>query len=205
VDISADELDVARGRATQRGLDNVEFRVADAGTDDLGPEAVDVICSRFGVMFFPDSTAAFSHIRSAARPGGRLAFACWQPLDQNDWMAVPREAIDSVVPLEPPCGPGQPGPYAFSEPDHVQRVLTDAGFTAIDLEDVRRTVHMGSSVDEAISFIRQMEYARTALDSAPADAADAAMDRVRQTLIDRAGPDGTVDLAARVWLVRATA
>ena len=64
---------------------------------------------------------------------------------------------------------------------------------------------MGSSVDEAISFIRQMEYARTALDSAPAGAADAAMDRVRQTLVDRAGPDGTVDLAARVWLVRATA
>ena len=36
--------------------------------------------SRFGVMFFDQPIAAFRNIRSAMKPGGRLAFVCWSPL-----------------------------------------------------------------------------------------------------------------------------
>lgn len=203
VDVSPDELDVARVRAAERGLDNLEFREADAGAGDLGPEPVDVICSRFGVMFFPDPTAAFTHLHAAARPGARLAFACWQALEQNEWMTVPGQAIDAVLPLAPPPPPGSPGGFAFRDPDHVRGILTRARFTDVDLEDVQRTVHLGSSLDQAVGFIRQMDYARTVLDPAPPEQAAEAIDRVRAALADRAGPDGRIDLPARVWLVRA--
>lgn len=203
VDLSADELDVARVRAAQRGLDNVEFREADAGEDDLGPEPVDVICSRFGVMFFSDPVAAFTHLRAAARPDGRLAFACWQSVDDNEWMTVPGRAIDAVLPLSPPPPPGSPGGFAFSDPDHVRGILGDAGFTDVALEDVRRTIHLGSSLDQALGFIQRMDYARAVLDPAPPEVAADAIDRVRRALADHAGPDGGVDLPGRVWLVRA--
>lgn len=77
-------LDHARKRATATAADNVEFVVADAHTDDLGDSVFDVAISRFGVMFFDDPTAAFTHIARSLRPGGRLSFVCWQDLGAND-------------------------------------------------------------------------------------------------------------------------
>ncbi|MQA13973.1 MAG: hypothetical protein GEV09_07300 [Pseudonocardiaceae bacterium] len=41
--------------------------------------------SRFGVIFFDDPTAAFANIARALRPGGRLAFLCWQDVARNEW------------------------------------------------------------------------------------------------------------------------
>jgi len=203
VDLSADELDVARVRAGQRGIDNVEFREADASADDLGPQTHDVLTSRFGVMFFADPVSAFTHLRAALRPGGRLAFVCWQSLDDNEWMTVPRRAIDEVLPLIPLPPPDTPGGFAFSDPDRVRSILDGAGWSAIDLVDTHRTVHLGDSVDEAVAFVRQMDYAKAVLDPAPPDQAAAAVEQARTALRARAGADGAIDLPGRVWLVRA--
>ena len=129
VDLSADELDVARVRAAQRGIDNVEFREADASRGDLGPQPADVLISRFGVMFFADPVAAFTHLRAAVRPGGRLAFVCWQSRDVNEWTTVPAEAIAEVVPLSPPAADAPPDGFAFEDPDRVRSVLEAAGWS----------------------------------------------------------------------------
>jgi SAM-dependent methyltransferase len=205
VDLSAEELDVARVRAAQRGVDNVEFREADASTGDLGPQTHDVLTSRFGVMFFTDPVAAFTHLRSAVRPGGRLAFVCWQGLDDNEWTAVPREAIGSALPLTPPPPADTPGGFAFRDPDRVRSILEGAGWSGVDLADTRGTVHLGTSVEEALAFVQQMGYAKAALDQATTDQVTAALDRVRAALRPRAGADGGIELAGRVWLVRARA
>jgi SAM-dependent methyltransferase len=203
VDLSADELDVARVRAAQRGIENVAFREADASADDLGPDRHDVLTSRFGVMFFADPVAAFTHLGGALRPGGRLAFVCWQSLDANEWTTVPRRAIDAVLPLAPPPPPDTPGGFAFGDPDRVRSVLEGAGWTGVELTDVERTVHLGTSIDEAVAFVRQMDYAKAVLDPAPPAQAAEAVDRVRAALATRAGADGAIDLPGRVWLVRA--
>jgi SAM-dependent methyltransferase len=203
VDLSTDELDVARVRAAQRGIGNVAFREADASADDLGPDRHDVLTSRFGVMFFADPVAAFTHLRGALRPGGRLAFVCWQSLDANEWTTVPRQAIDEVLPLAPPPAADTPGEFAFGDPDRVRSVLDGAGWTDIELTDVERTVHLGASIDEAVAFVRQMDYAKAVLDPAPPALAAEAVDRVRAALATRAGTDGAIDLPGRVWVVRA--
>lgn len=203
VDLSADELDVARVRATQRGVDHVEFREADASTGDLGPRPVDVLISRFGVMFFADPVAAFAHLRTAMRPGGRLAFVCWQSREANEWTTVPARALAEVVPVAPPAPDAPPDGFAFQDPHRVWSILDDAGWTGIELTDTARTVHLGDSADEAVAFIQQMDYARAALEPASAGQRAEALDGIRAALQARAGTDGAIDLPGRVWLVRA--
>ena len=70
---------------------------------------VDLVVSRFGVMFFEDPVAAFTNVRRAIAPGGRLAFVCWQPLLANEWMTVPALAAAEHVPLPDPPRPGHTG------------------------------------------------------------------------------------------------
>ena len=52
----------------------VEFMRADATTYRFKPAAFDLMFSRFGVMFFAEPARAFTNLRTALRPGGRLAF-----------------------------------------------------------------------------------------------------------------------------------
>ena len=57
--------------------------VGDAQRVPVARLDVDLLISRFGVMFFADSVAAFANLRTAVRPGGRLAMAVWQSRDRS--------------------------------------------------------------------------------------------------------------------------
>ena len=126
IDIAQPMLD----RASQRpGAAAVELLHGDAQVFDFGIGRFDAAFSRFGVMFFGAPEAAFANIRRALRTGGRLAFACWQGLDHNDWMRIPATAAAGVIgsPLRMPP-PGGPGPFSLAEPDRIRSVLGAAGF-----------------------------------------------------------------------------
>ena len=81
VDISQPMLDVALRRPRSTDLE-VGFRKLDAQTGELGHGLFDAAFSRFGVMFFGDPVAAFANIHASLKPGGRLAFVCWRPLNE---------------------------------------------------------------------------------------------------------------------------
>ena len=93
LDLSGPMLARARSGAEAAGLSNAVFQQGDAQVHELEPGTFGTVISRFGVMFFADPVAAFANIRSATRPGGRLVFACWQPLAANPWLLVPGAAL----------------------------------------------------------------------------------------------------------------
>ena len=98
VDVSEIILDYAR---RQPGVpDNLEFTCDDAAIEDYGDARFDLLFSRFGVMFFNDPTAAFANLIKALRPGGRLAFLCWQAPQKNPWLSCPMQAAFEI--LTPP-------------------------------------------------------------------------------------------------------
>jgi SAM-dependent methyltransferase len=132
IDISPSMIERARARARDEGVD-AEFVVGDAQVHDLGEGTFDAAYSRFGVMFFADSVAAFTNIRRALRDGGRLAFACWQPMAANEWMRVPGEAVTLVTGVSPPPRPDEPGPFLLSDPDRTEQILDAAGFRSIEV------------------------------------------------------------------------
>ena len=87
VDISGPMLDDAQRRAAEAGAGHVHFSQADAQTVTIEPGGFDLLFSRFGVMFFEDSAAAFSNLRRALAADGQLCFVCWQEIARNPWMA----------------------------------------------------------------------------------------------------------------------
>jgi SAM-dependent methyltransferase len=145
-DISQPLLALARQRAA--GRSNVSFIEADAATHPFTPE-YDLLVSRFGVMFFDDSPAAFANLRRAAAPGGRLAFVCWRPIAENEYAAMPFAVAKPLMPALPPADPHAPGPFALADPDRLRGILEGAGFSGIAIEPLDGVMRMGATAEEA--------------------------------------------------------
>ena len=153
LDLSEPMLASARKRAA--GIGNVTFQQADAQTTRLEAGHFDVCFSRFGVMFFSDPVAAFSNLRAALRPGGRLGFVCWQALPKNPWMQVPLAAAARHITLPPPPEPWTPGPFSFADAERVRGILERAGFTDLAFADHRATLKIGGGkgLDEVVDIL----------------------------------------------------
>ncbi len=202
VDISAPMLARARERARAEALTNVTFENADAQTHALTPESVDLVFSRFGVMFFTDPDAAFANLHRALRPGGRLVFVCWQGLAQNPWMRESIAALAKHVPLPAPPPPDSPGPFSFADAARVSGILGRAGFRGVAHEPLVGEIALGRTIDEALDFAVEIGPAGAALRDATPAQRQAASAAIRETLAAHAKPDGVrMDYAA--WIVRA--
>lgn len=200
-DLSAVMLARARERAEERGLTNVRFVRADAQTHAFDRSTYDVLFSRFGVMFFADPVAAFSNLRRALIPGGRLAFVCWQELKLNPWMLVPVLAMAKHVEMPPPPEPGTPGPFAFADAERVHGILTRAGFAdiAIDGEERSLTLAGGADIDRAVDLVLQLGPAGRLLAGADDAVRARARVSVREALEPHATPTGvSLDCASFV-------
>jgi SAM-dependent methyltransferase len=201
VDISGPMLARARERAA--GRPNVTFLQADAQTHRFEPASADALFSRFGVMFFADPAAAFANLRSALRPGGSVSFVCWQRLDRNPWCLVPLGAMAPHVQLPPPPAPGEPGPFAFGDPDRVRGILEGAGFATVRLETLEQPLRIGTGgLDEAVTFTLDAGPAARFLKDVAADVKARVRDAVGAALAPYAGPHG-VSLDGACWIVTA--
>ena len=204
LDVSAPMLGEAERRARERGVSNARFWNSDAQTHAFSAAAFDVVYSRFGVMFFADPVRAFANLREALRPGGRFAFVCWQALEHNPWMAVPMAAAAREIPFPPPSEPHAPGPFAFSDPDRVRRILTDAGFASIAIDGHRQVLPIGGrgGVDAAAELLVQMGPTGSAVRQAGPSAESRVQAAVKAALTPFSGPEG-VEMASATWMVLA--
>lgn len=146
LDISAPLLARANERRDAAGLAQLTFRHADAQTADLPAGHFDVVASRFGVMFFDDSVAAFRNMGRALRPGGRLAFACWASIDENPWFRLPRDIAVARLGKVAPPPPGAPGPMAFEDIARVTAMMAEAGLADAEGHEVAVDMHHAGGV-----------------------------------------------------------
>ncbi|MEO7336234.1 MAG: class I SAM-dependent methyltransferase [Caldimonas sp.] len=203
VDVSRPMLDVAMTRARAVVSTAIEFREADASTADL-PGPVDLLFSRFGVMFFDQPVPAFAHLRQSLREGGRLVFVCWRTPRDNAWAMTPLVAARTALGIVPaPADPIAPGPFAFADDERVRRILGEAGFGSITIDRFDAPIRIGDTPRAAAENAARVGPTARLIRDAEVERQPTIVDAIEQTFAPLAVADGSVHLPGSTWIVSA--
>ena len=97
--------------------------------------SVDLVACQFGVMFFPDRTAAYTEVARVLGPGGQFLFNTWGPLATHDVEATVIDALAETFPDDPPDFLVRV-PHGYHDADRVVADLTAARFGGVRVETV---------------------------------------------------------------------
>ncbi|MGO1070404.1 class I SAM-dependent methyltransferase [Lysobacter sp. CA199] len=201
IDRSNEMIERARALAGEAELSNVEYVCADAEGHLLSRESFDVAISRFGTMFFGHPVAAFSNIRNALRPDGRLVMMVWQSRDRNEWATSIERVFTSDEAGSTNAG-AVPQAFSLGDPDVVKRLLDSAGFVAPSFDEVNAPVFYGRDVDSAFEFVSAFSTVQEKVARLDVQQCTRAFDRLRQLLAEHQRGDG-VWFESRAWIVAA--
>lgn len=134
-DFAEPMVEATRVGAERLGLGNVDARVLDAETVDLGDERFDAVLCRFGFMLMADPAAAMKGSATALVPDGRLVMAVWGEESTNPWLTTIFEAVMGHFDAPAP-EPGTPGPFALGDPERVRALLAGAGFVEVEVTEL---------------------------------------------------------------------
>ncbi len=205
LDISNKLITTATQRGQEAGLENLSWQVADAQTQKLPEGAYDLVFSRFGIMFFQDSEAAFANIH-AANKGGRLCCTVWGPPPENPWMMEIGKVVNSIV-QQPEPDPTAPGPFRFADPQVFQAILEGAGYSNVSFEPWHGPQLIGgagSSVEQAVQFALHGLDLEEAVAAAGEEGKQELAAKL-QALFSEHDTSQGVRLPAMTWLVTAQA
>ncbi len=203
-DATDEMLEVARARANELGIENVEFKRIELEWIDLDTASVDVVLCKWGLMFAVDPEAALREMRRVLRPGGRIALAVWDEPPANPWATITTRALVELGHTTQP-DPDAPGMFALAAPGRLQDLLEAAGFVDVVVE----------SVEPPRAFDGVEEYVAETddLSSMFGDAFDPLSDEQRANVIAKIaelaqpyiGADGVLRFPARTLVAAADA
>lgn len=203
-DIAPQLISEARRRAELKQIGNISFAVGDAETDIAQGLPYDRLFSRFGIMFFRDSVAAFINMRHWLSPGGKLDFACWAGPEENPWMGVIGQTVGQHTEM-PQGNPDDPGPFRFADKELVRGILEKAGYTNIEFTGWQGESLLGgygATPRSAVEFVMDgLDMEKAILAQNPD-----ALESVRSDLLDAFQPyhkENAIRMGAGIWLVSA--
>jgi SAM-dependent methyltransferase len=205
VDISKPLLELARERASARGA-NAHFVEADVSAAPLRDAPFDAAFSRFGVMFFDDTAAAFAKIRAALNPDGRIVFICWRTFAENGWSHAPLAALQPILkaPITP-ADPNAPGPFQLQDSEKIRTMLAASGWRDIAISPWDGDVLVGGGGDAstAAAFLLRIGPCARAITDQQLDAAQA--QHLLADFLRKHETAAGVALSAACWIVSARA
>ena len=206
LDVAPMLVERARQRAAEAGSP-ARFICADAATATLDEPPFDRLFSRFGSMFFEAPVPAFTNLRAMLKPGARIDLAVWAAPRDNLWMMEVMGTVRQHIDI-PPATPRAPGPFAFEDLTYLEDVLTNAGFSGMEVatyEGRQPVGGPGATPQEAVDFVLSSMAVGRALDEAGPDVRAAARADLIKLFTARHVPGEGVLMGCKVWLVTARA
>jgi ubiquinone/menaquinone biosynthesis C-methylase UbiE len=197
-------LDVARRRAAQAGIDNVEFRQLELEWIDLPTAGIDAVLCRWGIMLIVDPDAAAHEIRRVLRAGGRAALAVWDDQQHNPWATIPNAAMIKLGYAQPP-DPEAPGMFSLAAEGALRELLQNAGFTDVEVEPVA-VERAYDAIEEYVAETAEMSpnFSATFAGLTGAEQAEVAA-AIGAAAAPFIAPDGSVRLPGSSLVARAIA
>lgn len=126
VDINEGMLSVARQKAPA-----IDFRKGNAQALPLEDTQFDAVVCQFGLMFFTDRVQAIQEMMRVLRPGGRLAVAVWDAVENIEGYAPLANLMDQLYGQE--TGDAVRSPFVLGNADLLRDLFADVGADAVEL------------------------------------------------------------------------
>jgi SAM-dependent methyltransferase len=209
IDSSSRFIDAARSEASDAGVDNVRFEVADVeqGLPSAIGDGFDRVYSRMGTMFFAGPVPAMRHIRAVMRPGGLLTMVVWRQKPDNVFMYEAELITERFLTHpdqsdEPTCGPG---PFSMANADTTTGVMQAAGFEDVTLTRSDIPMWQGATMDEALDLVMSIGPAGELIrvnEERGEELRPAIVEALRQGLDKYVTPEGVYAMTS-TWIVAA--
>ncbi|HET8980633.1 MAG TPA: methyltransferase domain-containing protein, partial [Solirubrobacteraceae bacterium] len=195
-------LQVARSRAAEVGIDNVEFQQLELEWIDMSTASVDAVLCRWGIMLTVDPEAAAREIRRVLRQDGRAALAVWDLAERNPWATIPGSVMVELGHAQPP-DPDAPGMFVLGGDGRLEDLLEAAGFTEVEVQ----RVFLERRYTAADHFIGETLELSPMFGSAYRELEETARAEVQHRIVSRLAPftaaDGAVTLPGCTLVARA--
>ena len=213
LDVSSAMLAAAAGSAAGAPGAPIEWIEADAVTWAPPTTDVEVVLSRFGVMFFSDPARAFANLAAATVAGGRLSVAVWRRRDESPLFAVPLHAAIGALrsgggddaALDALLAADGGGPFSLHDEGALTDLLGAAGWADVTVTAHTLDLRFAGGLPPAAAAEAALDFGPTRL--AVADAGEDERVRARaaiaESFADHLDDDGTVVLAGAINVVTA--
>ena len=157
VDLAKQLLELARTKAIQRNLGNIEFEVGDMLSMRFPVASFDAVVCVFGIFFVPDMARAVSELWSRVRPGGKLAVTTWgrnfcEPANSAFWCSIENARPDLYKGFNPWD--------RIDNPVSLRKILDEAGVTSPKISAENR-LHPINSADDWWAIVLGSGYRGT--------------------------------------------
>ncbi len=138
VDINPAMLAVARSQPQPEGA-TIEWREGSALSLSLPDGSYDLALCHQALQFFPDKLAALREARRVLVTGGRVVVNVQQSLQHNPIYVTFNEVL-----MHHMKKPALAAPFAFGDADPLRDVMTEAGFSAVEVTAVSHSIRFPS-------------------------------------------------------------
>ncbi len=197
IDLSPEMLRIARDRAGALGLDNLEFREADAHRLPFEDDSFDLVTCRFGLMLMAEPSAVAREARRVLKPGGRFGLAVWAESARQGPTGILRRVAGELAPAD--ALPPGPDPFALGDARVLEDLLRAAGLVSREIE----VVSSDWRFDDARQYLHNMSLGSPCgrlLARFPRELVERIENETLRRVSALAAPDGSLSLPAEALL-----
>jgi ubiquinone/menaquinone biosynthesis C-methylase UbiE len=121
---------------------SIEWRHGRAEALPFDNDSFDAVVSQFGLMFFEDRQAAIRDMVRVLRPGGRLAVAVWDSLDNTPGYAAMVGLLQRLFGQQ--AADGIRGPYVLGKTTELQPLFSIEGIKETEITTLEGTARFPS-------------------------------------------------------------